>query len=64
MVYRGDRRFLSSEPIADGGPHIAIRFSKPDRGTPMMLFATLNFDDGDPVQPFIRVSSTPRTHAP
>jgi len=52
LAYRGDRQFVSREPVAPGGPHIVVRFST---GEPMTLFATLNFDDGDPVQPFVRV---------
>ena len=46
LAYRGARRFLSREPIADGGPHIAVRFANEK------LIAALNFDAGDPVQVF------------
>ena len=57
LAYQGERRFLSREPIADGGPHISIRFSTPQRGEPMKLFAALNFEDGDPVEAFTRVTA-------
>jgi CubicO group peptidase (beta-lactamase class C family) len=52
LVYRGGRRFLSREPITDGAPRISVWFSK-DK-----LFVPLNFDEGDPVEVFTRV--TPR----
>jgi CubicO group peptidase (beta-lactamase class C family) len=55
LAYRGERQFLSREPIAPGGPHISVRFSKPEPGEPMKLVAALNFDEGDPVQAFTRV---------
>jgi hypothetical protein len=49
LAYQGQRRFLSLEPIAGGGPQISLRFSK------RKLFVPLNFDDGDPVEVFTRV---------
>jgi len=55
LVYQGDRRFLSSEPIVAGAPQISIRFSPQQRGEPLKLFIPLNFDDGDPVEVFTRV---------
>jgi hypothetical protein len=55
LVYQGKRRFLSLEPIADGGPHIAVRFAEPKIGEPLKLFVPLNFDPGDPVEVFTRV---------
>jgi CubicO group peptidase (beta-lactamase class C family) len=55
FAYQGERRFLSREPIADGGPHISIRFSEPAHGEPMTLSAALNFEEGDPQQVFSRV---------
>ena len=56
LVYQGERRFLSLEPIADGAPQISVRFSKPKPGEPLKLFVPLNFDDdGDPVEVFTRV---------
>ena len=45
LVYQGERRFLSLEPIADGAPQISVRFSKPKTGEPLKLFVPLNFDD-------------------
>ena len=33
LVYQGERRFLSLEPIADGAPQISVRFSKPKRAS-------------------------------
>ena len=54
LVYQGNRRFLSEEPIADGAPQIAVRFSNPKIGEPLKLFVPLNFDEGDPVQVFTR----------
>lgn len=54
LAYQGERRFLSREPIAAGGPHVAVRFSKLERGKRMTLFAGLNFEEGDPVEAFIR----------
>jgi CubicO group peptidase (beta-lactamase class C family) len=56
LAYQGDRSFLSVEPIAEGAPPISVRFSKPKTGEPMKLFAQLNFDEGDPVEVFTRVS--------
>jgi len=55
LAYQGKRRFLSSEPIADGVPQILVRFSKPKLGEPLKLFVPLNFDVGDPVEVFTRV---------
>jgi hypothetical protein len=55
LVYQGERRFLSLEPIADGAPQIAVRFSKRKTGEPLKLFVPLNFDEGDPVEVFTRV---------
>jgi CubicO group peptidase (beta-lactamase class C family) len=55
LVYQGNRQFLSREPIADGAPQIAVRFSKQKTGEPLQLFVPLNFDEGDPVQVFTRV---------
>ena len=55
LVYQGERRFLSLEPIADGAPQISVRFSKPKMGEPLKLFVPLNFDEGDPVEVFTRV---------
>jgi CubicO group peptidase (beta-lactamase class C family) len=55
LVYQGDRRFLSQEPIAAGAPQIAVWFSKQKPGEPLKLFVPLNFDEGDPVQVFTRV---------
>ena len=55
LVYQGGRRFLSLEPIADGAPQISVRFSKQKIGEPLKLFVPLNFDEGDPVEVFIRV---------
>jgi CubicO group peptidase (beta-lactamase class C family) len=52
LVYRGERQFLSVEPIADGAPQIRVRFSKPAPGEPVKLFVPLNFDPGDPVEVF------------
>ena len=48
LVYQGDRRFLSQEPIVAGAPQISVRFSKPKQDEPLKLFVPLNFDDGDP----------------
>ena len=55
LIYQGERRFLSREPIADGAPHISVRFSKDTVGEPLKLFVPLNFDEGDPVEVFTRV---------
>jgi CubicO group peptidase (beta-lactamase class C family) len=56
LAYQGHRRFLSEEPIADGAPQIAVRFSKQRSGEPLRIFVPLNFDEGDPVEVFTRVS--------
>jgi CubicO group peptidase (beta-lactamase class C family) len=63
LLYQGDRRFLSQEPIAIGAPQIAVRFSKQRPGEPLKLFVPLNFDEGDPVQVFTRVKQSPRSTA-
>jgi hypothetical protein len=55
LVYQGERRFLSVEPIADAAPQISVRFSKPMMGEPMKIFVPLNFDVGDPVEVFTRL---------
>ena len=55
LVYQGQRRFLSREPIVAGAPQISVRFSKQKSGEPLKLFVPLNFDDGDPVEVFTRV---------
>ena len=55
LIYQGERRFLSREPIADGAPQISVRFSKETTGEPLKLFVPLNFDEGDPVEVFTRV---------
>ena len=55
LVYQGERRFLSREPIAAGAPQISVRFSKQEIGEPLKLFVALNFDEGDPVEVFTRV---------
>lgn len=55
LTYQGNRRFLSQEPIADGAPQIAVRFSKQKMGEPLRIFVPLNFDEGDPVEVFTRV---------
>jgi len=55
LAYQGGRRFLSLEPIIDGGPQISVRFSKPKNGEPLKLFVPLNFDEGDPVEVFTRM---------
>jgi CubicO group peptidase (beta-lactamase class C family) len=57
LVYQGDRRFLSRERIADGGPRLSVRFSKPKIGEPLKLVVPLNFDEGDPVEVFSRRES-------
>jgi hypothetical protein len=56
LAYQGNRRFLSQEPIADGAPQIVVRFSKQKNGEPLKMFVPLNFDEGDPVEVFTRVS--------
>jgi CubicO group peptidase (beta-lactamase class C family) len=58
LVYQGKRQFLSLEPIADGAPHISVRFSRPKSGEPLKLFVPLNFDAGDPVEVFEKVGAT------
>ena len=35
LVYQGERRFLSLEPIVDSAPQISVRFSKPKPGEPL-----------------------------
>ncbi len=55
LIYRGQRRFLSREPIAAGAPQISLRFSNQTTGEPLKLFVPLNFDEGDPVEVFTRV---------
>jgi CubicO group peptidase (beta-lactamase class C family) len=55
LVYRGERRFLSREPIVAGAPQISVRFSKQRMGEPLKLLVALNFDEGDPVEVFTRV---------
>jgi hypothetical protein len=55
LVYQGERRFLSREPVAAGAPQISVRFSKQKPGEPLKLFVPLNFDEGDPVEVFTRV---------
>ena len=52
LVYQGDRRFLSREPIADGGPHLALRFSK------RQVVVPLNFEEGDPAEVFTQIEGT------
>ena len=56
LVYQGQRRFLSRESIVTGAPQISVRFSKEKMGEPLQLFVPLNFDEGDPVEVFTRVS--------
>jgi len=56
LVYQGERRFLSQEPIADSAPQLSVQFSKPKAGEPLKLVVPLNFDDvSDPVEVFTRV---------
>jgi CubicO group peptidase (beta-lactamase class C family) len=55
LLYQGRRRFLSREPIAEGGPQISVRFSRPKIGEPLRLIVPLNFEVGDPVEVFTRV---------
>jgi CubicO group peptidase (beta-lactamase class C family) len=55
LAYQGQRRFLSSTPLADGAPQIAIRFSPPQSGEQARLLVPLNFEEGDPVEVFTRV---------
>jgi hypothetical protein len=54
LVYLGQRRFLSREPVAGGGPQLLVRFSN---SKPLKLFVPLNFEEGDPVEVFDRVAS-------
>jgi hypothetical protein len=56
LAYQGNRRFLSVQPITDGAPQISVRFSKQKMGEPPKLFVPLNFDAGDPVEVFTRIS--------
>jgi CubicO group peptidase (beta-lactamase class C family) len=56
LVYLGGRQFLSAEPIADGGPQISVRFSARAMGEPVQLSVPLNFEEGDPVEVFTRVT--------
>lgn len=58
LVYQGERRFLGLKPMVDGVPQISVRFSKPKRDEPVKLFVPLNFDEGDPVEVYTRVSIT------
>jgi hypothetical protein len=53
LAYQGERRFLSVEPIVDGGPRISVRFPKDE---PAKLFIPLNFEEGDPVEVFTRAT--------
>jgi hypothetical protein len=55
LAYQGNRRFLSREPVADGAPQLAVRFSKSRVGEPLKTFVPLNFAEGDPVEVFTRV---------
>lgn len=57
LVYQGERHFLGLEPIADGGPQLSVRFSKPKKDEPLRLFVPLNFDAGDPVEVLTRVNA-------
>jgi len=57
LVYQGKRRFLSLEPIAEGGPQVSVRFSKVKIGEPLKLFVPLNFDVGDPVEVFTHLAA-------
>ncbi|NUP06875.1 MAG: serine hydrolase [Polyangiaceae bacterium] len=58
LVYQGNRRFLSREPVTDGAPQITVWFSKKKPGEPLKLFVPLNFEEGDPVEVFRRVGPT------
>jgi CubicO group peptidase (beta-lactamase class C family) len=65
LAYQGKWRFRSLKPIIEGAPQITVRFSNAKRGNngqPLELFIPLNFDDGDPVELFVRTrpSSSPR----
>jgi len=55
LVYQGDRRFLSLEPLTDGVTQISVRFSKQKVGEALKLCISLNYDVGDPVEVFTRV---------
>jgi CubicO group peptidase (beta-lactamase class C family) len=55
LVYQGNRRFRSLEPVGGGAPQISVRFSKPELGEIVKLFVPLNFDKDDPVEVFSRV---------
>jgi hypothetical protein len=55
LVYLGKLGFLSQEPILDGGPQIAVRFSNPRLDESQKLFVPFNFDLDDPVEVFTRV---------
>jgi CubicO group peptidase (beta-lactamase class C family) len=56
LAYQGKRRFRSLTPVVDGAPQISVEFSDANQksGEPLELFIPLNFDDGDPVEAFIR----------
>ncbi len=56
LAYQGERRFVSREAIADGAPHISVRFSKSNEAP--KLFVPLNFDEGDPVEVFTRAATS------
>ena len=60
LLYQGDRRFLSVQPIVDGAPQISVRFSKQEMDEPQKVFVPLNFDVGDPVEVFSRLPSPAR----
>jgi CubicO group peptidase (beta-lactamase class C family) len=51
LAYQGDGRFVTREPIAEGGPHLTVRFSKG------ALAVAMNFDEGDPVEVFTLCNS-------
>jgi CubicO group peptidase (beta-lactamase class C family) len=55
LVYQGQRRFLSREPVVAGAPQVSVLFSKKKASERMKLFVPLNFDEGDPVEVFTRV---------
>jgi hypothetical protein len=57
LAYQGARRFLSREPVVAGGPHISVWFSKPKAGAPPTLSVLLNFEEGDPVEVFVRTTA-------
>ncbi len=56
LVYQGERRFVGLEPMADGIPQVSVRFSKPAPDDPLKLFVPLNFEAGDPVEVWTRVT--------